>query len=489
MQKSVLILSFLLISTLSLLAQPPGTLWTQTYGGEGFDALTSFAETSDGGYILAGSTNSGQIWLIRTDSEGEEEWSQTYSGSSWSGEGGSWYSTSGTHVIQAIDGGFAFIWSSVSGDHYGDTSSSFHLVKTDSNGEEEWRDTTTDSDSGLRPLSLQQTIDSGFILSYVWNDMGPWSFVVSKKDSSGITEWSRELFIVSSGLGDVRQVDDGGYIVVAGTSLFDDPDNIQLIKLDSSGEEDWVQVFGGDEEGTGFKAQQTDDGGYILVGGTRSFGAGNSDAWLIKTDSSGEEEWSQTFGGVNFDGLYDIQQTGDNGYIMAGSTFSFGAGSQDGWLLKTDSFGEEEWSQAFGGNDYDGFWGVLQTNDGGYSAVGFTNSSGAGSSDGWVVHIAQFYDVAESSSQKPSEFTLDKVFPNPFNSTTNISVGLPELSDLRISVFNIVGQEIAVIANASYSEGFHNFTFNADNLSSGVYFVQASVPGQMNELRKIVLLR
>jgi len=132
----------------------------------------------------------------------------------------------------------------------------------------------------------------------------------------------------------------------------------------------WTQTFGGADQDYGYDVQQTTDGGYIITGSTRSFGEGVEDALLIKADSNGNEIWSQTFGGTNSDYGTSVQQTTDGGYAIIGRTYSFG-GDDDLWLIKTDYAGNEEWSQIFGGSMannicQDG----QQTLDGGYILVG-----------------------------------------------------------------------------------------------------------------------
>jgi len=158
-----------------------------------------------------------------------------------------------------------------------------------------------------------------------------------------------------------------------------------LIKTDSVGNEKWSTTFGGSDWDWAWSVQQTSDGGYILAGRTYSFGAGSCDAWLIKTDSLGNEEWSRTFGGSDVEGAWSVHQTSDGGYILAGYTGSFGAGSSDAWLIKTDSLGNEEWSRTFGGSHFEHAYSVQQTSDRGYIMAGYTDSFGPGGFDAWLI--------------------------------------------------------------------------------------------------------
>ena len=119
---------------------------------------------------------------------------------------------------------------------------------------------------------------------------------------------------------------------------------------DSSGNEEWNKTFGDLHNDHGRSVQQTSDGGYIIAGYTWSYVTGRADVWLIKTDSSGSVAWNQTFGGSDNDRGSSVQQTSDGGYIIAGSTNSYGAGLYDVWLIKTDSSGSVAWNQTFGGS-------------------------------------------------------------------------------------------------------------------------------------------
>ncbi|MBL7191850.1 hypothetical protein ISS30_09140 [bacterium] len=131
----------------------------------------------------------------------------------------------------------------------------------------------------------------------------------------------------------------------------------------------------------GFSVQQTSDSGYIIAGYTTSYGAGYYDVYLIKTDALGDTLWTKTFGGNSGDGGSSVQQTSDGGYIIAGYTGSYGAGYADVYLIKTDANGDTSWSQTFGGSDWDYGYSVQQTTDGGYIVAGYTYSYGAGSRD------------------------------------------------------------------------------------------------------------
>jgi outer membrane protein assembly factor BamB len=343
-------------------AQPYAYQWEETFGGIGWDYGHSVQQTTDGGYIIAGETDSfgagsRDVYLIKTDANGNELWSNTFGGIGWDCA----YS-----VQQTTDGGYIITGETLS---FGAGSVDVYLIKTDANGDELW----------------------------------------SKTFGGTNEDWGRS----------VRQTTDGGYIIAGdGCSFGAGRADVYLIKTDANGDELWSNTFGENDRNWGESVQQTTDGGYIIVGETFSFGTGSYDVYLVKTDANGDELWSNTFEGTDRDLGHSVQQTTDGGYIIAGGTGPEGMGRGDVYLIKTDANGEELWSKTFGGTDGD--WGrsVRQTSDGGYIIAGGAKSFGAGGGDVYLIYYnpQPFPDIKANDSDGP-------LFVTP-SDTANVSVSL-----------------------------------------------------------------
>ena len=201
--------------------------------------------------------------------------------------------------------------------------------------------------------------------------------------------------INNAGVGNkIINTSDNGYIVVGGTfSIGQGSDDIYMLKIDSSAKSLWLKTFGGAGGEKANSIVQTYDGGYAIAGWTSSFGSGSIDALLLKTDESGNLLWAKSYGGINNDGAHSIQQTIDRGYIIAGYTYSFGSGFSDVYLLKTDSVGNLEWSKTFGGWENDIAYSVLPTLDTGYVLVGVTPSFGDVNGDIYVIKTDSIGDT------------------------------------------------------------------------------------------------
>jgi TolB-like protein len=493
------------------------TSFAKTYGGTNWDWTSSVQQTSDGGYIVAGWTWSfgaggGDIFLIKTDANGNIIWAKTYGGTSWDEA----YS-----VQQTSDGGYivaGWTWS------FGVGYSDFFLIKTDANGNIIWAKTYggTNRDSAY---SVQQTSDGGYIVAgTTWSfGAGSLDIFLIKTDANGNIIWAKTY----GGTGwdeaySVQQTSDGGYIVAGRTSSFGAGySDIFIIKTDANGNIQWAKTYGGTDNDWAHSVQQTSDGGYIVAGWTWSFGAGYDDIFLIKTDANGNVQWAKTYGGTNYDDAFSVQQTSDGGYIVAGRENYVFAG--DIILIKTDANGNIIWAKTYGGTNYDDAFSVQQTSDGGYIVAGGTESFGAGRSDIFLIKTDANGNIGSCSIFRSANPTVDTVSPtvntpspsvssvSPIVNTVSPTVTSPTLTvsepcPLSISEsYQIISGLITPYKGGIKVSGFGEFEVKVYNvsgvmvksvkgknevkleLSRGVYFVEVVSGGKV--IREKVVIR
>ena len=233
---------------------------------------------------------------------------------------------------------------------------------------------------------------TGIVLIVLLMGMLTLAFHIQQADASEApaTEWKKTYG------GDFRdyaesivETSDGGYALAGWTASFGTGyADAWLVKVDSSGSQEWNRTYGGDIGDKARSVVETSDGGYALAGHTQSYGVGYQvDFWLVKLDSSGNVQWNKTYGGDHDDEAYSVVETSDGGYALAGWTRSFGAGDLDFWLVKVDSSGNMEWNRTYGGTNFDHACSVVETVDGGYALAGYTLSYGAGEQDCWLVKV------------------------------------------------------------------------------------------------------
>ncbi len=418
-----LMLAFLSVSLVALFteyAHAQVVKFARTYGGTSYDLAYSVQQISDGGYIVAGGTRSfgagnRDFILIKTNSLGNVQWAKTYGG------GSDDYAYS---VQQTSDGGYIVAGWTAS---FGAGDKDILLVKTDANGNVQWAKTYGGTNEDWA-YSVQQTSDGGYIVAG-WAasfGAGSFDFLLIKTNSSGNVQWARTYGGTNSDYAySVQQTSDGGYIVAGYTSSFGAGSfDLLLIKTNSSGNVQWARTYGGTNSDHAYSVQQTSDGGYIVAGWTASFGAGGWDAFLIKTNSSGNVQWARTYGGTGIDDARSVQQTSDGGYIVAGYTRSFGAGNRDFILIKTNSLGNVQWAKTYGGTNDDEAYSVQQTSDGGYIVAGWTNSFGAGNWDALLIKTDADGNIGSCGivgNASPTVNTVSPTVNTPSPSVSSIS--------------------------------------------------------------------
>jgi len=234
---------------------------------------------------------------------------------------------------------------------------------------------------------------------------------------------------------------------------------------------------------------QTADGGYIAAGAVyQQFGGGYS-ILLVKTDSMGNENWSQFFGeSGDWSEGYSVKQTLDGGYLIGG--YTGGWWTSDLFLIKTDADGELMWSLVYGyQNKGDVSYSVIEATDSIVGSVEFVASGVCKDTLCWLLRIGEVESIVdEDSSLLPNIFGIYEIYPNPFNSSTKISYSLESLGDIKISIFNIAGQRVFETNIMRQEPGRYAIQWDDSGLSSGVYVVKLT-QGENTDSKRMLLLK
>jgi type IX secretion system substrate protein len=408
------------------------TVFQQVYGrntAQGFAGQ----QTSDGGYIMSGlttvTTTNYDYLVVKIDANGDTLWTKTYGGI---GDDESYA------MQQTTDGGYIFagIDSSSGLGNY-----NVYLVKTDANGDTLWTKSYGGSSDDFGQ-AVQQTADGGYIVAGYTGSFGAGNndVYLLKTDANGNLIWSKTY---GGAQGDyafaVKQTAEGGYIVAGITSSFGVTTNgtyndIYLLKTNSTGTLTWSKTYGKDGDDWGFGVIQTNDGGYAITGHTQTDSLDNySELCLIKTDLNGDTLFTKSFGGPNFNKGLAILQTSDSGFAIGGSTYSFGNGASDFYLLKTNKTGSMLFNSTFGGGGDDIPYAIGQTSDNGFVLSGYTQS--------YAVDSNSFYMVKTDASG--NSYNCNQTNPTPSVINGVAIIGTPA---------TVVGSPATITANSTHTK-------------------------------------
>ena len=333
--------------------------WQHNYGGSDDDRAEDIIQTLDGGYVVAGYSRSSDgdvggnngswdMWILKLDAAGDLEWERNYGGSN---------NDLAYSIRQTLDSGFVIAGSSMSNN--GDVGANFGnadywVVKTDAAGNIQWEENYGGTSSDVA-FSMTLTSDGGYALAGqtqsangdVGANNGAYDYWVLKLDASGAILWSHNFGGSNSDLAkEIVETADGG-LMVAGTSFSADGDvgsnngisDFWLLKLDAAGGQQWSRVFGGLSYDEAESICQSADGGYVVVGLSRSSvgGGGGTNIdnfWVVRTDVSGNLLWQRQYGGIGIEQAFSVLQASDGGFVIGGlSEFPTGdvGGNQGGW--------------------------------------------------------------------------------------------------------------------------------------------------------------
>jgi hypothetical protein len=497
------------------------------YYSTGIDVLQKIRKTTDNGYIVIGTTGSNNydvignhglndIWVVKLNNSGAIEWQKCYGGS---------FNDYGNDIQQTSDGGYIVCGSTNSNDgdvvgfhgnptyanyNYND----FFILKITNTGSIQWKK-SLGGNGDEKAFSVTQSNDGGFIISGHTNtdNNGDVSGYSQNNVSSSSTDaWVVKLnssgnFVWKKCFGDseddqftnVKELNDGSLLFAGTTTSYQFTGNhggedFWLVKTDANGVIQWQKLYGGSSSDIFKSLEITSDQGFILTGETFSyngdvsntlnFTSSYSDIWALRLDASGSIIWQKCYGGAMSESGNDIIQTSDGGFAITGYTTSFNGnvsynyGSQDFWLLKINSTGSLIWEKSLGGTSEDVSNSLVATADGGFVLAGYIksddyNSTISGShdyADGWVVKLGPYNNLIESES---FDFSFS---PNPTKDL--ITLKSDKILNKQIKILDQFGR-IILESKIESTET----QIDLGELSSGIYFLQ--MEGQ-NNLQKII---
>jgi hypothetical protein len=435
------------------------TVWQKSFGGSQTDQAKSVRQTSDGGYIIAGLTNStdGQVignhgnydyWVIKTNDTGGIEWKKCYGGTG---------NDQASAIQQTTDGGYIVAGFSRSNDgqvtgHHGMTSlSDIWVVKLNDTGAIEWQTSLGGTDADVA-ASVIEAMDGSFTIA---------GFTLSH---------------------------DGDITTYRGQNDF------WLLNLSTAGVIRWQKTYGGSNADNAYSLIQTPDSGYIIAGSTRSSDGditgyrGLGDVWIVKTDDTGALQWQQSLGGTGLDQAHSICRTLDSGYILTGITNSLDGDvsglhgtstMQDYWVVKLSDTGALQWQKCLGGTNAEYGYDIVQTSDTGYVIAGMASSLDGDvtgmhtTNDFWVVKLKDTLSISLNANTTKSPVTdIITIVPNPVSDFFRVT-GTSNMP-AKISVYNTLGQLMTDSLNDAFC--------SVSALQPGIYFVR--VIGQQGEIIK-----
>lgn len=494
-----LLTSSLLLLTLTALGQAPSVLWEKNYGGTAPDGIFSGAQTADRGYIISGSTFStdGDIsenfgnedgWIAKLNASGNLVWSRTYGGNN------------NDHINRILPSGSGYVFA-------GNTASTndsftiqhgegdFFIAKTEANGDIVWFKLL--GGSGLDyATDMVASPDGGFVISGytqsvdgdIENPLGDNDFWIVKVTATGNIVWKKNLG--GSGADNAYRICatvDGGYIVTGSTQSMDGQVTGQhyfeenpmlpdawVVKLDGDGNLQWQKVLGGYTSDYGFDIKQTTDGGYIIAGASESADGditaprGGYDYWVVKLDNAGNLVWQKSLGGNSYDEARNIIET-SNGYVVSGFTYSqtndvsTNYGNGDIWVAGLDTSGNLIWEKNYGGTFTDNVYNMFENSSGEYILCGYTYSADNDVTANHGQSDGWIASLGEiTNGNEDNQLQKLTVYPNP--ATNVLFLGQNNAGQKKYTVSDITGRVINTLTTDE--------KISVINLSTGIYILE-----------------
>jgi hypothetical protein len=433
------------------------------------------------------------------------------------------------HSIKETKSGYVIAGSNWNEEH---SNYDIYIMNIDSIGNVRWTQ-LYESWAYDAAYCIYVTEDDGYILTGRSDSYG---FFLLRTDYSGTLMWIKS-YPGTTGRS-VIECSDGGFIAVGKSSS-----DLFVVRTNSIGDSIWCKTFGQTfDHSDGYSVCETFDGNYAIAGYAQDQWQDSADVWLLKLNPWGDTLWTRMYGGEGMEGGDCVEETSDGGFIIAGRTTSYGSGYWDVYLVKTDQYGNLQWSEAFGGDEWDGAHSVQQTLSGGYFVGAYTLSYGSSvdyyfiETDPtgdmlWYKIVGEFSESDWSQSSiiasdggfimaggkwLPNDNLRDiyvvklvptltglgdeavleykalcpflQNYPNPFNTSTTIRFDLMESRDINLAVYDLLGRKIETLLDERLQAGVHNVTWDAENYSTGTYFYTLRGAANFNT-KKMILIK
>lgn len=477
----------LLLTGINLFAQNPGdVVWNKMFGGTEYDEANSVVYTVTDEFIAAGYTQSyglgrwGNAYMFKADSSGDSIWTRNFG---WDGN------DVFADLVESSDGKFVATGLT-------DTEFNFeniYLVKVDIDGNLQWEKNFGGPEKEVA-LSLVNADDGGLVITGVTRSfsVGEEDLFIFKTNVDGDSLWFKTYGTAGNDGGyGITKTSDGGYII-AGQHNWSD---LWLLKLDASGDTLWTKVFGGNNFEEGISVIETSDNGYIVCGHSSSFGNGELDIYVVKTDSTGNLQWQKTYGGNGYDEGRRILES-DNGYIVMGSTDSGVSGEMNYYIIWTNENGDTVQTRTYGDAGEDRCFDMNYARNERLVIAG-SDFNNVTLGDAALLLIESGNSPADVSPDPViSGYFLSDAYPNPFNPTTTIKYEIGESGMVTLRVYDLLGSEVATLVNEEKSSGEYEVEFNTSNLpsrqgsalTSGIYFYTLTSEN-FTSTKKMILIK
>lgn len=471
-------------------AAAPDSLWMRGYGDTGAQEIRCITETSDNGYIFAGSTliedvsgGHSEIYVVKLNSDGDTLWTTKHRGA---GESRAYA------VRETPDGDY------VTAGYYGylpvADDRNVCLVKLNSLGGVVWEKTY--GGTGYDEARDLQVLhgDSGYVVTGYTRSFGAYGSDVYliRTTSAGDTLFTRTYGTTINDKGySICETTDG--YAICGISQTSTEYNLYLVKTTSHLDTIWTKTYGGPEDDMGYSIKLAPaDFGLIIGGQTASFGAGEDDGWAVRTDINGDTLWTRTVGDSLYNRFFSVDTTFGGGYVFAGQYGHVPLEERDFYAARLAPDGSIEWEARYGTSDEDVALCIDQTSDGRYILAGYTVDGVSGELDALVVRLGSEDDAGIEPEGIPRGLAI-AASPNPFTARVLVTFNLDVKTEVRLGIYDVAGRLVREIPSGTLYPGQHSVRWdgkdsNGECVPAGVYFFRLSV-GDREATAKAVLAR